>query len=144
MIDCGARYKEYSIVFIVFSKEKKKSVSLLPREWLIFPGFVFLPIYFSRVTLALVTLFSRLPFLLSSLICCCSRFFFTRSLLSIYFLLCSFPLYSNENMCGKNPALGLHCLFHVRTSGDIKGPQRGLSVCISPALAVCAQDPSMR
>lgn len=38
-------------------------------------------------------------------------------------------------LCGKNPALGLHCLFHVRTSGDIKGLQRGLSLCISPALS---------
>lgn len=45
-------------------------------------------------------------------------------------------------MCGENPALGLHRLFHVRTSGDIKGLQRGLSVCISPALTVCARHPS--
>lgn len=48
-----------------------------------------------------------------------------------------------ECMCGKNPALGLHCLFHVRTSGDIKGPLRGLSVCISSALTVSDQDPGI-
>lgn len=38
----------------------------------------------------------------------------------------------------------LHCLFLVRTSGDIKGLLRGLSLCISPALTVCAQDSSIR
>lgn len=41
----------------------------------------------------------------------------------------------------KHSALGLHCLFHVKTSGDIKGPLRGLSACISSAPTVCAQDP---
>lgn len=44
----------------------------------------------------------------------------------------------------KHSALGLHCLFHVRTSGDIKGLLRGLSLCISSAPTVCAQDPGMR
>lgn len=66
---------------------------------------------------------------------------------SICFLFCSFSfppfLHLSAHMCGKNPALGLHCLFHVKTSGDIKGLQRGLSLCISPALTVCAQDASM-
>lgn len=44
----------------------------------------------------------------------------------------------------KHSALGLHCLFHVRTSGDIKGLLRGLSLCISSAPTVCARDPGMR
>lgn len=69
-----------------------------------------------------------------------------RPLLPLLFHLFSrshFPFLSScvhvlcECMCGKNPASGLHRLFHVRTSGDIKGPQRSLSVCIrqlSPSL----------
>lgn len=47
-------------------------------------------------------------------------------------------LYAYVSSCGKNPALGLHRLFHVRTSGDIKASLRGLSVCISSAPTVCA------
>lgn len=44
----------------------------------------------------------------------------------------------------QRPALGLHCLFHVRTSGDIKGLLRGLSLGISSAPTVCARDPGIR
>lgn len=62
--------------------------------------------------------------------------------LPFVFLSRSFPRDSCATMCGENPALGLHRLFHVRTSGDIKGLQRGLSVCISPTLTVCARHPS--
>lgn len=122
----------------------RKSVSVFPREWLIFPGFVFSPIYFNRVTLQLPS--PSLPLchcILSSHLL--FKIFFPHPLsASICFLLCSFPLYLYASMCGRNPALGLHCFFHVRTSGDIKGLQRGLSVCISPVLTVCALDPSMR
>lgn len=117
--------------------QRRKSVSVLPREWLIFPGFFSLPIYFSRVTLQLPS--PSFPLRLCVLWSPVSPDFS-----SISFLFCSFLLYSYASMCGKNPALGLHCLFPVRTSGDIKGTLRGLSVCISPALTVCAQDPSMR
>lgn len=117
---------------------RKKIVSVLPKEWLIFPGFVFLSIYFNRVTLQLTSPPHPPLFLFSSLISHFSSFFSTCSLLT--FVL-SFAAYLSTRMCGKNPTLRLHCLFHVRTSGDIKGLQRGLSVCISPALIVW--DPSM-
>lgn len=58
-------------------------------------------------------------------------------LLSLCASICFSP---STHMCGKNPALGLHGRFHVRTSGDIKGLQRGLSLCISPYPTVCTQD----
>lgn len=33
----------------------------------------------------------------------------------------------------KNQTLGLHRFFYLRAASDIKGPLRGLSVCISSA-----------
>lgn len=61
------------------------------------------------------------------------------------FFSCSGPSARTKvRVAKKHSALGLHCLFHVRTSGDIKGPLRGLSLCISSAPTVCAQDPGMR
>lgn len=63
---CSAWHEECSIVVSVF--QRRKSVSALPREWLIFPGFVFSPIYFSRVTLRLPSpSFPLGPSVLSSL-----------------------------------------------------------------------------
>lgn len=66
--------------------------------------------------------FFPLCLLFSPLISCFSRFFyfifFSHSLLPFVF---TSPASLCTRMCGKNPALGLHCLFHVRTSGDIKG-----------------------
>lgn len=132
----------FILPFIIIAfPEEKISICFLKGEWLIFPGFAFLPIYFSRVTLWLLSPPPLFSFVFSSLISSFYRFFFTHSLLPFVF---SFLASLFTHMCAKNPALGLHCLFHVRTSGDIKGPLRGLSVCISSALTVCAQDPSMR
>lgn len=65
--------------------------------------------------------FSPLPFVLPSHLLFLQIFyfiFFSRSLLPFVF---TSPASLCTRMCGKNPALGLHCLFHVRTSGDIKG-----------------------
>lgn len=65
--------------------------------------------------------FSPLPFVLPSHLLFLQIFyfiFFSHSLLPFVF---TSPASLCTRMCGKNPALGLHCLFHVRTSGDIKG-----------------------
>ena len=68
-------------------QRKKKSVSVISREWLIFPGFVFLPIYFSRVSppppLFFCSLVSSVTFVQIFLHCLFS---------SICFLLCSSTL----------------------------------------------------
>lgn len=94
-----------------------------------------LPIYFSsRILKPLLSLFLLCLCVLSSplLLLHISPFLSTSPFLPFHlFPLCSFPRLLN--MCGKNRALGLHSLFHVRTSGDIKGLLRGLSLCISPS-----------
>lgn len=112
----------------------KKSVSSLPQgNESLYPGFAFLPIYFSRVTLQF-----RHPLF------CVFVFFSLISSLFHLFSLVQRPSTCMKVCVAKHSALGLHCLFHVRTSGDIKGLLRGLSVCISSAPTVCAQDPGMR
>lgn len=84
-----------SNVFIV----GEKSVSVLPREWLIFPSFVFSPIYFIRLTLQLpIIVFFPSAFCspLSSPVSPDFLFYFLLPLsASICFHFSSLPLYSH-------------------------------------------------
>lgn len=121
-------------LFILYCILLKISICAHKWEWFIFPGLAFVLIYFSRVTLQLLTA-SFFPLsLFSLLISVFSSVFFSYPLFPyICFLLRSSSFYSYVSMCGKNLTLGLHCFFYLRTTGDIKGLLRGLSVCISSA-----------
>lgn len=105
------------------------------------PAVASLPIYFRRVTLQR----QHPPFLFCRL---CVLFSDLQSPPFVFFS-CSGPSarmkvrVAQKKKKKKHSALGLHCLFHVRTSGDIKGLLRGLSLCISSAPTVCARDPGM-
>lgn len=137
--------RSVSIVFIEFSKGEKNQYLFSRGSDSFFLALSFYLLIFSWVTVALVTLFSTPSF--SSLLSypVSSHFSLARSpcpFVSSFFSSSPLSLCARMWACvAKNPALGLHCLFHVRTSGDIKGPQGGPSVCISPALTVCCPGP---
>lgn len=90
---CRSRHNQCSNAVVVFSRGKRKS--LLPKEWLIIPAFVFLSVYFKSDFTAHIALFSPLcllsyllvpshisvfgffclfcPFLLPSLLICVAK-----------------------------------------------------------------------
>lgn len=113
-----------SNVFIV----GEKSVSVLPREWLIFPSFVFSPIYFIRLTLQLpIIVFFPLCLLFSPLISCFSRFFILFSSPTLCFHLFSLL----------QPPSVLACVAKIQPWGYIASFMWGPVVTLKACNVVC-------